>query len=496
MMAEILPQPVVSVIIPTHNRCAILKRTIEALDRQTFPAQQIEVLVVVDGSQDGTSEMLRCYRASFPLTVIEQASQGAAAARNRGAAQAKGSLLLFLDDDVVPSPGLVAAHVAAHQDQGGQVGIGPYLSVKGSLNGYFHSKVRNWWEAKFYELQQRDHRFSYQDLLSGNLSMEAATFVRVGGFNPNPIFWSHEDYELGIRLIKAQVTFKFVSEAVADHYETMSINRTLGRARQEGRADVAIGRQYPDLRSTLPVVTSLKSMKLRYRAALLIFPVIWSTFGRILAKVSSSALSGLEFLRLSRYWNHLYSFLHWYWYWWGVIDGLKNWRSIAAFVRNNQANVAPAERMIEINLDEGLDKARQCLDKERPAGVKIWYGNRLVGVVPPQPGFEPLRGVHLTALLTTTLAVPLLETLALAGVLTPLNGIDDRELAGSVKSKSGWFGPLRLSQMWYEQYTQWNQLQEIKAQPLAPSPDRAKLWSTQSEKINYSVAYSESPNEQ
>ena len=118
--------PVVSVIIPTYNRCASLKRTLDALCVQTYSLQQIEVLVVADGCTDGTVEMLHHYEASFVLHIVKQPSQGAAAARNQGAAQASGRLLLFLDDDVEPTSSLIEAHIRTHQRQPRQVVIGPY----------------------------------------------------------------------------------------------------------------------------------------------------------------------------------------------------------------------------------------------------------------------------------------------------------------------------------------------------------------------------------
>ncbi|MCB0208447.1 MAG: glycosyltransferase family 2 protein [Anaerolineae bacterium] len=494
-MTETSLLPVISVIIPTHNRCATLKGTLDALNQQTYPSQLMEVLVVADGCSDNTSNMLHRYQASFPLTIIEQSSQGAAAARNRGAAQAKGSLLLFLDDDVVPGPCLVEAHVAAHHKRCGQVGIGPYLPVKNSFNSYFYSKVGSWWQAKFYELQQPGHRFSYQDLLSGNLSMEADMFARIGGFNVNPIFRAHEDYELGIRLIKSQAEMKFVSGAIADHHETMNINRILDRSRQEGRADVMIGQQYPELRSTLPIVILLESMKLRYRVALMIFPFLWSTFGSVLASMQNSILSGLEIFKFSRYWDKFYSFLHWYWYWWGVIEQLKNWRNVAAFVRNSKTSLSKDELIVEVNLAEGLEKAMQFLDEKRPAGVKIWYGKHLVGFIHPQPGFELLKGSHFYSIMTTTLAVPFLEALALEGIIDPSNSIDKQKLAESVTSKANWFGPPLLNQMWYEQYSQWNHLQKTKDKHIEPPHHKANAWSTPLESINYGVAYSEKPHE-
>lgn len=454
-------RPDVSVIIPTHNRCAILKRTLDALGRQTYPSRQMEVLVVADGCTDGTSEMLRCYQALFSLQIIEQVRQGAAAARNRGAAQAEGSLLLFLDDDVVPTPFLVEAHVHAHENKPGQVVIGPYPpATQGQINSYFHAQVRSWWETKFYELEQPDHRFSYQDLLSGNFSIEAERFAHIGGFNTDPVFQAHEDYELGIRLIDADMTFSYVPEAIGLHYETINIRRSLNRARQEGRADVTIGQQYPELRSKLPFVTSLKSMRFRYRAILIVLPLVCSFLGQFLINISLPALAWLEHFKFSHYWHRVYSFVHGYYYWWGVIDRLNSWRNIANFICEGRASQCEEGLIIDINVADGLEKARQLLDQKRPLGAKIWYGDQLVGTVSQQPGAEPLRGAHLRSILTTTLAVPLLEAFALKATITDSKAVDKTELAKSIRAKSSWFGPTVINQMWYEQYSQWNNLKK------------------------------------
>ncbi|MCB0190909.1 MAG: hypothetical protein KDJ65_03095, partial [Anaerolineae bacterium] len=288
---------------------------------------------------------------------------------------------------------------------------------------------------------------------------------------------------------------RFVSAAVGDHYETINLRRTLERARQEGRADVTIGQQYPELRSTLPLVTSLKSMKLRYRAVLIIFPLLWSTFGNVLSNISMRGLRGLEILRLTCYWNQLYSFLHWYWYWWGVIERLKNWRNIAVFVQERKAELSKDELIVEINLEEGLEQAKQFLDEKKPSGLKIGYGKHLVGFIAPQPGFEPLNGSHLYSIITKTLAVSFLEALALEDVVAPPNIVDRQKLADSITAKANWFGPPLLSQMWYEQYSQWNNLQNTKAKKMESPHNRADALSTQSKKINYPVVYSEKSHE-
>src|SRR5688572_32712199 len=93
-MTESQKAPFVTIIIPTHNRSASLRRTLTALCAQTYPLPQVELLVVADGCTDDTVAMLARYEAPFAFHIIEQGGQGAAAARNRGAAQDRKSTRL------------------------------------------------------------------------------------------------------------------------------------------------------------------------------------------------------------------------------------------------------------------------------------------------------------------------------------------------------------------------------------------------------------------
>jgi glycosyltransferase involved in cell wall biosynthesis len=113
------PMPTLSVIIPTHNRSAQLLENLSALSRQSWSVSEFEVLVVADACQDDTVERANAYAAQAPyrLRVLSHEARSRAATRNLGAAHAQSQLLLFLDDDVVAQPGLVAAHVRA-QGQG------------------------------------------------------------------------------------------------------------------------------------------------------------------------------------------------------------------------------------------------------------------------------------------------------------------------------------------------------------------------------------------
>ncbi len=119
----------ISVVIPTYNRLDRLKRVLAALEKQTFPSTAWEVVVVSDGSQDGTNEYLQSLHTPLRLTPVLQENQGVAAARNAGIARAQGHIVLFIDDDVVPVPELMQEHWRIHETQGdGIVVIGPMIT--------------------------------------------------------------------------------------------------------------------------------------------------------------------------------------------------------------------------------------------------------------------------------------------------------------------------------------------------------------------------------
>src|SRR5262245_46865272 len=99
----------VSVIIPTYNRAAFIATAVESALKQTRPPD--EILVVDDGSTDGTDSVLSEFRP--PVRVIRQPNRGRSAARNTGLRAATGDAVIFLDSDDVLMPGCLESCVAA-----------------------------------------------------------------------------------------------------------------------------------------------------------------------------------------------------------------------------------------------------------------------------------------------------------------------------------------------------------------------------------------------
>jgi GT2 family glycosyltransferase len=396
--------PTVSVIIPTHNRRASAQRALHALSAQSYPRAALDIIVVADGCTDGTAELAT---AGWPIAVrvTDQPHAGPANARNRGAAAARGDLLIFLDDDIEVVPGFVAAHAELHAAPDTVV-IGylpPHLQGR---RDFFAVMLRAWWEAMFERMRDPGHRFGYSDLLSGNFSISRLLFDRAGGFDEE--LRCHEDYELGYRLIGAGARFRFAPAAAGWHHEHTDLARALRRKRDEGRADVALARRYPELAPVLPLSREDTHLTRRGRA-LRKLATAHPVTGDVVESMCRRLLDGLEAARLRTRWRRLLDDLLSYWYWRGVAESLPGGPS-----SDLQRSPEPAPVLYELDLRQGLDGASHEIDSVQPRGLRLRWGSFVIGTVPHEPGAERLQGRHLRALLRRRFAARFAETLALA----------------------------------------------------------------------------------
>lgn len=96
-------------IIPTHRRPERLEACLKALSGLDYPKDRFEIIVVDDGSPASSEPVILPFRGVSDITLLTQPRSGPAAARNRGAAHAKGTFLAFTDDDCTPDPGWLKA---------------------------------------------------------------------------------------------------------------------------------------------------------------------------------------------------------------------------------------------------------------------------------------------------------------------------------------------------------------------------------------------------
>src|SRR5712671_988446 len=174
----------ISVVIPTYNRRTLLARTLQNIFNQDLPPDQYEVIVVVDGSSDGTLEMLRELEPRCALRILSQANQGQAAARNAGIGAARGKLVLFLDDDILVPPNLLRAHASAHRPGEPAVVFGSVLVSEESHPGLATEFTRTFAE-RFYGSMEKGVKPYWPDYVHvlPNSSVPASVLREAGGFD-------------------------------------------------------------------------------------------------------------------------------------------------------------------------------------------------------------------------------------------------------------------------------------------------------------------------
>jgi len=205
----------ISVVIPTYQRCASVRHALEALARQTLATTDYEVIVPIDGSDDGTKDMIDQFQAPYRLTATWQPNQGRAAARNAGIRLATGDLIVFLDDDMEPVPGCLLAHRDAHPPGSRRAVVGavpiPVDASSPPLVHYRHAGM----QAHLDRLARPGYQPGFRDIYSGNLSVPRDVVLEVGGFDETFKLYGHEDYELALRLLKGTVELVYSPQAMA-----------------------------------------------------------------------------------------------------------------------------------------------------------------------------------------------------------------------------------------------------------------------------------------
>lgn len=398
----------VSIIIPSHNRRALLRRVLEALATQDPETPPFEVIVVADGCRDGTEAMVLGHDAPFPIRLAVCPGVGPSAARNSGVERASSDLFLFLDDDVIPTRGLVAAHVAAHRDDPGRAVLGPYPPEPVASPDSFRQNVQRWWTAHFDELARPGHRFSYFDLMTGNLSLSRAIWNEIGGLDPQ-FARAREDLELGVRLMKRGIRFHYAGKALGWHQEhlTSSPKSVLHRSMEEGRSDVLMALKHPDM---APVLRVCWNVRRKGRRPALKFAVLRRTGfidGAAIA-IGQRLIRLIERLGLPSLREAVERPLRKYCYFRGAADALGGgWDDFAATPMPPKSSPDS-----EIDLAGGIDAAERTLTDLRPASVRILFDGEEMCILPSSPATEPWSGHHLRSALVRYGAWPFARILA------------------------------------------------------------------------------------
>jgi glycosyltransferase involved in cell wall biosynthesis len=302
--------PDLSVVIPTHNGAERLRKCLESLIRQTLPPNSFETIVVVDGSTDHTARMLEDLNPPFRLVVIQQNNQGAGAARNTGVAAARGTYCVFLDDDIIADPELLAEHLRVQRAEEGVVGLGAIPTVVPSHTGWLVRCFVEYSNEHCVRLASGGRPTYWRDCYSGNMSVARAAFSSVGGFATD--MPRGEDVELGYRLSEQGLSFVYIPGALGTEMQRKDPRQLVADFEENAVAATEIYRRHP---RTLPDVIPDFSWQGAESVWLRRLLLATGIPPRVLVAVGP--LAGKE--NRIRAW---YGFIHSYCYWRGVRRGL------------------------------------------------------------------------------------------------------------------------------------------------------------------------------
>ena len=237
-----------SVVLPTFNRKETLRLCLSALAFQTLPADRWEVIVVDDGSTDGTEDLCRTIALPYPLKFLRQQNAGAGSARRAGVEFARGEYILLINDDTIASSTLLSEHLFVHRQ---------HPKEKWAVLGNFVPSELCADRALSLWINTSPFFFPHQTLKPGqlcdashfvtcNLSVRRDAIRNAGNFDPR--FRVAEDTELGARLIKQGFRVRYHPEAAATHeHGRFSTADLLSRADNYGRADHLLFELHPEL---------------------------------------------------------------------------------------------------------------------------------------------------------------------------------------------------------------------------------------------------------
>ena len=235
-----------SIVIPTYNRLPILEKCLRALESQKLSnkdyIEDYEVVLVDDGSTDGTLHWLATHKDEFPhVQCFEQNHAGPAAARNLGVEKAQGDTIIFIDSDLVVLSNFLQAHTNALLQGREKLGNDRFFTYGAVINTCNFANPT----AEPYKITD----FSAAFFATGNVAIPKHCLEEAGLFDNGFQLYGWEDLELGVRLKKLGLQLIKCPEAVGYHwhpaFSLQQIPKLIDQEIQRGRMGVLFYQKHP-----------------------------------------------------------------------------------------------------------------------------------------------------------------------------------------------------------------------------------------------------------
>ena len=237
-----------SVLICTYNRAALLQGTLESLCHQTLQRSAFEVIVVDDGSQDGTCDIVGGFEPRLNLRYAYQCNSGLASARNHALFLSQGEIVILIDDDDVAAPELLAEHLGSHQahpqdnvavlgytDLGREIATDPLMHFVTEDGAFLFS----------YADIRHGQVLGFSYFWGGRSSCKRRFLLQQGTFNP--VFrFGCEDIELAFRLSKHGLRVVYNARAITSMVRAYSFDQFCDRLIKQGRSNFVFSQLHSD----------------------------------------------------------------------------------------------------------------------------------------------------------------------------------------------------------------------------------------------------------
>ena len=254
-----MKRPLFSVVIPTFERPDTLFQVLDGLGKQVSPPP-FEVVVVDDGSKDGTAGRLARHRPRHPFRFFSQENGGPASARNLGVLEARGRFVLFLGDDTVPEPKLLAVHAAAQAEPGAHPAavLGYTTWPQGQRVSPFLHHINEYGLQFGYALIADRESVPFNFFYTSNISLPRDLLVEEGLFDTSFPHAAWEDIEIAYRLVRRGMKIVYRPAAVARHHHHMTFESFRRRQEKAGESAAIFYAKHPELGEFLAVPQALQ----------------------------------------------------------------------------------------------------------------------------------------------------------------------------------------------------------------------------------------------
>jgi GT2 family glycosyltransferase len=286
--------PLASVIISTYNRCEALEQTLGALAGQDLPPDRYEVLVIDDGSTDGTPELLSRIRVPYVLRSERlPVNRGVAAGRNAGLRAARGRVLILLSDDLLVSENFLSAHTRTLERFPGAWVVGGFSQVEhltGTPFGRFLDGLERGFQNARTGSPVAPGVFEMHAPTARNLSLPRADLERVGLFDERFLV-TCEDQDLAHRASELGIRFLYDAGIQCVHNDQAADLHRYCRFQERGAIDtVRLCRKYPALHGRAPITVANGIVRRTDRPGLIAKKLLKSLLSRPWATASLEAL--------------------------------------------------------------------------------------------------------------------------------------------------------------------------------------------------------------